>query len=650
MNEPSLSVRLFGTEEPVSPPEVLRAGSLTAELEAGNLRYIRFEGVELLRAVSFIVRNRNWGTYNPEISNLDIQSRGDGFRVTYDAVTKDAEQEFRYSAEIEGSAEGRLAFRARGRAVTDFVTNRTGFVVLHPVEGVAGRPATIEHVDGRVVDGAFPELIDPVQPMMELRALTHEAAPGLRVTCRMEGDTFEMEDQRNWTDASYKTYVRPLALPWPYTLEAGTELEQSVTVTVEGRAAAAAQTGGDRSASVRIGEAIGTVPPLGLGLDADHADAALPASDLLRQAAPNHVVCHFDARRGHGADALRKMADFARGIRAEPWLEFVVTSVEGVEDEIREVGGIVAELGSPFQVVLLSPAADLKSTLPGTTWPPAPPADAVYQAARAAFPGARIGGGMFSYFTELNRKRPPLDNLDLVTFTTAAVVHAGDDRTVTETLEALPYIAKSVNGFVRGKPWNAGPSGIGMRSNPYGAAPAENPGNIRQAMSRMDPRQRGLLGAAFYLGYFAHMARNGAAAVTLGAGVGEFGIVHARTDFTQPYFDEARGVYPAFHVFKGLAALRGARLLATEPQPPRNVQAVAAETAAGREVWLANLTGDDISVAVEGVEGDGEIFTLDAGSFVEATRDPDASGRLARPFTGGAVQLGPYAVAQLRFR
>ena len=28
---------------------------------------------------------------------------------------------------------------------------------------------------------------------------------------RMEGDTFEMEDQRNWSDASYKTYVRPLA-------------------------------------------------------------------------------------------------------------------------------------------------------------------------------------------------------------------------------------------------------------------------------------------------------------------------------------------------------------------------------------------------------------------------------------------------------
>jgi hypothetical protein len=360
------------------------------------------------------------------------------------------------------------------------------------------------------------------------------------------------------------------------------------------------------------------------------------------------VICHYDARRGHDADALRKAADVARGLRAEPWLEFVVTSVEGFEEEIREVGRVVTELGSPFSVVLLSPAADLKSTLPGTTWPPAPPADAVYQAARAAFPGARIGGGMFSYFTELNRKRPPLENLDLVTFTTSAIVHAGDDRTVTETLEALPYVAKSVASFVDGKPWNAGPSAIGMRSNPYGAAPAENPGNIRQAMSRMDPRQRGLIGAAFYLGYFAHMARNGAAFVTLGAGVGEFGIVHARSDFAQPYFDAARGVYPAFHVFKGLARLRGSRLLGTEALPARNVQAVAAETAEGRELWLANLTGENQSLMLEGLSGEGSVFILDADSFVEATQDPDAAERLSSPFSGDRLHLGPYAVAQIR--
>ncbi|HEY4163725.1 MAG TPA: hypothetical protein VGM59_11725, partial [Dongiaceae bacterium] len=233
---PSLAVRLYGTDEPVTPVRILKAGELTAELDSGNLRHIRYGGVEIMRAISYIVRDKNWGTYNPEISKLEVKEQGDSFTVTYDAVTKDASQEFRYSAQISGHAGGKLEFRAQGKAVTGFVTNRTGFVVLHPIAGVSGHPAEIEHVDGKTVNGKFPDIIDPVQPMMSLRALTHEATPGLRVTCRMEGDTFEMEDQRNWTDASYKTYVRPLALPWPYTLDAGTVLEQAVTLTVSGKA------------------------------------------------------------------------------------------------------------------------------------------------------------------------------------------------------------------------------------------------------------------------------------------------------------------------------------------------------------------------------------------------------------------------------
>ena len=52
-----------------------------------------------------------------------------------------------------------------------------------------------------------------------MRALSHEAVPGVWATCTMEGDAWEMEDHRNWLDASFKTYVRPLALPYPYTIE-----------------------------------------------------------------------------------------------------------------------------------------------------------------------------------------------------------------------------------------------------------------------------------------------------------------------------------------------------------------------------------------------------------------------------------------------
>ena len=181
-NAPSLAIRLFGTDEPVTPLRILRAGALTAELDTGNLRHIRYAGVEIIRAVSFIVRDKNWGTYNPVLSDLVVDERPDGFTVTYKALALDDRQAFRYSAHIEGFADGKLSFSAGGSAENDFLTNRTGFVVLHPIAGVSGHPVTIEHVDGSIVESRFPDIINPVQPMMDLRALTHEAAPGLKVT------------------------------------------------------------------------------------------------------------------------------------------------------------------------------------------------------------------------------------------------------------------------------------------------------------------------------------------------------------------------------------------------------------------------------------------------------------------------------------
>ena len=117
----------------------------------------------------------------------------------------------RYSAQIAGAVE-ELTFTATAIPDGDFETNRCGFCILHPIVGLAGSPVSVEHTDGSVVETVLPELIDPWQPFKDMRAITHTVRDGLTAECRMEGDTFEMEDQRNWSDASYKTYVRPLAL------------------------------------------------------------------------------------------------------------------------------------------------------------------------------------------------------------------------------------------------------------------------------------------------------------------------------------------------------------------------------------------------------------------------------------------------------
>ena len=61
MADVSRAIKLCGTDEADPPSRLLRAGPLSVELEAGNLRYIRFSGIEVLRGISFLVRDANWG-------------------------------------------------------------------------------------------------------------------------------------------------------------------------------------------------------------------------------------------------------------------------------------------------------------------------------------------------------------------------------------------------------------------------------------------------------------------------------------------------------------------------------------------------------------------------------------------------------------
>jgi len=219
--DPSLLRTLYGTDEPPAERRRVQAGPLSVEFEAGNLRYVRFGAVEVLRGVAFLVRDTSWGTYQAAVTDLDTREEPGLFEIRYRARCSGPEGIFTYQARIEGRSSGTLLFACEGAPERDFPANRVGFVVLHPIEGVAGRAIAIGHADGSRDLITLPVAIAPDQPVLDIRAITHEAAPGTRVRVQMEGDAFEMEDQRNWTDASFKTYIRPLSKPRPFIIRRG---------------------------------------------------------------------------------------------------------------------------------------------------------------------------------------------------------------------------------------------------------------------------------------------------------------------------------------------------------------------------------------------------------------------------------------------
>ena len=177
---------LYGTDAPVAPSEQLVVGSLSFTLEQGALRHIRVGDVEILRGISFLVRDRDWGTLVPRLDLFDSQVSEDRATVTIQALYEHKAACLSVRLKITGEAD-RLLVSAIGKVKGDFETNRAGFTLLHPA-GLAGCPVRIAHSDNATTETQFPRTIDPWQPFMDITAMSHQDN-GLDVTCTLSGDT-----------------------------------------------------------------------------------------------------------------------------------------------------------------------------------------------------------------------------------------------------------------------------------------------------------------------------------------------------------------------------------------------------------------------------------------------------------------------------
>jgi hypothetical protein len=666
---PSRAIALFGTDEPVRAEKRLRAGPLTADLDGDVLRHVRINGKEAIRMIAFTVDLEGAGASRAILENQKIGQGPQGFEASFDALCKHVDQGLRYGLKVKGSSDGTLVFEVTGQAITDLESSRIGIAVTYPTCEFAGRPVQVERANGASKIELFPKLIDPDCPIRDLRALTYEVLPGVEITCRMVGGSFDVEDLRNCGIACFSARPRE-----PLKLKAGDVIEQSATVSLSGEAPAVLGAGGD-PVRLMIGKEVGAVPAIGLSLPPEQDQFALQVVDFVEKISPQFLVCPFDSRIAHGAPKGLAGARFSTVMLDDPRLdgrgeimrmfkrlgeatgaELVLEAVLACQDhagtpsadegimrrDLALIRKAADDANVRFDRVAVSPASDLKCMLSRDERPPAPDSVLTYDTARRVFPDTPIGGGVFSYFSELNRRRPPIEAIDFICHTTCPTVHAADDITVMETLEALSDMVDSVRAFAGGLPYHIGPSTIGARANPVGDTAVANPQNRRLRLARMDPRQRGLFGAAWNLGYVAHLARAGVETVALSAPVGEFGMIYAPLDYEQPWFDQqGSGVYPVYHVIRALAAGAGKPMLGTDLSDGSTVQAIAWRDGNRTMLCIANLTGEPQEVRIEGLPtGRARTATLDLDTFIAATGGPD--GLEAEEGMASQLDLGAY--------
>ena len=433
-------------------------GPLAFRLDAdtGFVRDVRFHGHEVVRGIYPAVREEDWGTLPPAVAPLEVRETDGGVLLRLHARVAAARMDLSWNAEIEASADGRLSYRWRGKAERDSVTNRNGLCVLHPAEA-AGAPCVVEHTDGRRVAGWLPREISPHQPFRDVRAITHVLDGRAECAVRMEGEVFEMEDQRNWTDASFKTYCRPLDWPRPYVLRAGEEIQHVVTVEVRGTPVATENAGEKRSAGAP------KLPRVGFTLP-----GPVPAALRARLHALRPAQLRVEAVPGE----LEATLDWARAETERFDCALVVV--------LRGAGEPAGREKFPARCALH--LFDERGH--------AAPADVLAGWARAGF--AEIATGSLHHFTELNRERPQADAAHTHTvFGIAAQVHASDDESILETLTQHGAVARAAHRLGGGRPVVVAPVSLGRHAD------------------SVEPRLRGEMGARWLRGSLAQLAEAG---------------------------------------------------------------------------------------------------------------------------------------------
>ncbi|HZK80105.1 MAG TPA: hypothetical protein VFC46_03540 [Humisphaera sp.] len=209
--------------------QVLHAGPVRVKFADGQLRYIRVGDKEIIRRIYFGVRDGNWNTAPPVYSKMDVEKADDHFTIHLAADCRLGDVDYSWTGTIIGAADGKITFQAEGVAARDFDSNRIGLCVLYGKESLAG---TDFQTDGVVGNGQFPNLVSPTHLADGFHVLKYATADGLKVSCGVEGAIFDMEDQRNWGDSSWKAFA---PLPYAYKhVGKGDRKSQTVTLTVSG--------------------------------------------------------------------------------------------------------------------------------------------------------------------------------------------------------------------------------------------------------------------------------------------------------------------------------------------------------------------------------------------------------------------------------
>lgn len=522
-------------------------GNLEALVDGLELRYVRASDREFIRRVYPTLREADWHTPAIVPNTIELRSERDRSSLSANATSNvsGVQVDWWVKAEIE---ESHLVYEVHARPQQSLLFNRLGMCILFPPELLVGAHYEAEAPDGTRSVGVFSEAITPQQiagdtifPLFPAFTRLGVRTSSTTLELRFEGDLLEMEDQRNWSDSSFKAYCTPLALPRPRQANPDKPVIQRVVISVQHQAANSRRARkADDTISIDLAGAANTLMPV-LGATLKDGEPSPAEMAAIKELGLEHLRVEI-ASADRAEDVLRRARALVKGTATAlaPVL-FLPSS----EDEVGAYAQALVQSDAPIARIFVFPsdgscdAGDLSMLL--------------RRMLNGSHRDVPIIGGTDGWFVELNRNRPNSDLMDGLTWAVTPQVHATDTLSLFENLDAQGDQVRTARLLARGRQITVGP--ITLAPRPRGSG---------DHVPLPDPRHGSNCEAAWVVGSLRALSEAGTTSLT-----------YFETGGSESLLDAAGKPTPAARVLRLANSLAGAPVWRTRSTKPLLAQALA---------------------------------------------------------------------------
>ena len=456
------------------------------------LRNICYKRCEFTKMISFLVRDENWKNYEPDIIDSKITKNLNECLLEYNLKFSDENQKMKLKNTYT-IKDNHISLKSNGKFLTNFKTNRIGFNLLLPLEGLSGRKIIVQKFNNELFNSYFPEIISPDQPFIKFKKIQFIINNHLSVKIFFKGIDFEMEDQRNWGDQSYKIYSGSLTDPFPYIEKINSNFFQQIDIFFDEIKEMTNYPINTKNVIETHKGKFSFAPSVGVKINDEDTLQYNPSLSF------NYFYYIYDIV--DNIESIQKINFQNKDI----FLVILVDHLLSVHEQFAIINKSIKNISINIKYLLIVPKIYLNSFQPSGEWPNVPDLDDYYFEAKKNFPKAKIVGGMVTNFTEFNRKKPPIDNIDLFSCSFSPIVHDASNHGIFETPLTLPHLLKTFNAINSDKDIHLGPISLGMHFNPYGESLVKNTNNLRIEMTDNDMRHDSLLSLVWSIGAYENL-------------------------------------------------------------------------------------------------------------------------------------------------